>query len=302
GGTSIDHLAVAVGSSGDKTPLIFLGLMLCGFMIKSGLAPFHWWVPDAYQSAPAPISAFLAGIATKAVGVYAIVKIMIITSALYPHDTAQTLGRGVMFFGALSIVVGALAAIYQKDFKRMLAYSSISQVGYIVLAAGAGTPLAIAGAVFHLFNHATFKASLFLNSAAIEQSAGTTDMTKLGGLESRMPWTSWTAVVGAMSTAGIPPLSGFWSKVIIIAALWQANLHGYAFVAVGASILTLAYFLILQRRVFFGKTPQSMAEVKEAPLALIIAPIIFSAIMIALGICFPLIFRAFIAPAARIIL
>ena len=111
-------------------------------------------------------------------------------------------------------------ALVQKDFKRMLAYSSISQIGYIILSLGTGTALGIAGAVFHLFNHAIFKAGLFANAAAVEEVTGTRDMDRLGGLSSKMPVTGFTSLVSSLSTAGIPPLSGFWSKLVIDSALW----------------------------------------------------------------------------------
>jgi len=108
-----------------------------------------------------------------------------------------------MFTGALSIVIGAFAALGQTNFKRMLAYSSISQVGYIILALGCGTKLALAGAAFHLFNHAIFKSLLFVNAASVENRLGTVDMDKMGGLSSRMPVTGTTSVVALLSTAGI---------------------------------------------------------------------------------------------------
>ena len=295
------YLSADVISGGGRIPLatlastqmlnpavtLALGLMLCGFLVKSGVVPFHGWVPDAYQGANAPVSALLAGIVTKAAGVYAVIRIMMIIREIAPGG--NPLGQALMIFGALSILVGAFGAVFQREIKRMLAYSSISQVGYIVLAAGLGTPLALAGAIFHLFNHATFKTSLFLNSAALEESAGTTDMRKLGGLEARMPWTAWTSIVAMLSTAGIPPLSGFWSKLIIILALWQAGAHGYAVLAILASALTLAYFLILQRKVFFGKTPAQFAKTKEVCFATLTPVIILSAIMIAVGLYFPVI-------------
>ena len=140
--------------------------------------------------------------------------------------------------------VGAIAALRQKNLKRMLAFSSISQLGYIVLAAGLGTPLALIAAIFHLFNHATFKTVLFLNSASLEHSAGTSDMEKLGGMEHAMPWTSWTSVIALLSTTGIPPLSGFWSKLLIIIALWAGGAKVYAMLALLFSVVTLAYFMV----------------------------------------------------------
>ncbi|MDD2773962.1 MAG: proton-conducting transporter membrane subunit [Elusimicrobiales bacterium] len=301
GGTSFGHLAQAMSSSGagDSAVAIILGVMACGFMVKAGLVPFHGWTPDAYQSAPAPVSALLSGVVTKAAGVYALIRIALALRVIYPAHAANAVGQALMFFGALSIVIGALGAVYQRDFKRMLAFSSISQVGYIVLAAGAGTPLALAGALFHLFNHATFKTALFLNSAAVEKQTGTTDMRKLGGLEARMPWTALTSNIAILSTAGIPPLSGFWSKLIIIVALWKAGLQSYAAIAIFASVLTLAYFILMQSRVFFGKTPEHLAKVSEARAGMLLPPILLAAVMIAIGFYFPLLFSNLVEPAAK---
>ncbi|MCK5583984.1 MAG: hypothetical protein KAI33_09340, partial [Elusimicrobiales bacterium] len=160
-------------------------LILLGFLIKSGVFPFHTWVLDAYQGAYSPVSAFLAGTITKIAGVYAVIKIAMIFKFfdLKLYKISETL----MFIGAASILFGAIAAMRQKDFKRMLAYSSISQIGYIIIACGLATPLAILGAIFHMFNHAAFKTVLFLNGASLEKSLNTTNMEKMGGLEHSMP-------------------------------------------------------------------------------------------------------------------
>jgi multicomponent Na+:H+ antiporter subunit D len=302
GSPSFDALSHALRMGSTKSfPLIF-GLMICGFLIKAGVVPFHAWVPDAYQSAPSPISAYLAGIISKVAGLYVLVRISMIMGFVYPSMYQSPLGKALMFFGAASILVGAIAALTQRDFKRLLAYSSISQVGYIVLALGLGTPLAIAGAVFHLLNHAIFKSSLFFNSAALETATGTTLIPKLGGLESKMRWTSWTSVVAMLSTAGIPPLSGFWSKLIIIVALWTAGAKGYAAVALLASILTLSYFLIVQRRVFFGQAKEELKDVKEVKFAMLLPVFILTLLIIALGIFFPIIFPSIIGPSIRMLI
>jgi multicomponent Na+:H+ antiporter subunit D len=168
----------------------------------------------------------------------------------------------------------------------MLAFSSISQLGYIVLAAGLGTPLAIIAAIFHLFNHATFKTVLFLNSASLEKAAGTSDMDKLGGLEHAMPWTSWTSVIALLSTAGIPPLSGFWSKLLIIIALWAGGAKVYALLALLFGIVTLAYFMVMQKKVFFGK--KSAAAVISEVSAPMLAPVVLMCgVIVAVGLLFP---------------
>jgi len=257
-------------------------LFVVAAFIKGGLVPFHGWLPDAYSSAPLSVSVLLSGIITKTAGVYTAMRI--VTSVFGFTPMIQSL---LLFIGTVSIIFGALAALNQKDFRRMLAYSSISQMGYIIVALGCGTVYGMAGALFHLFNHAVSKSQLFVNAAAVEQETGSRDMTKLGGLASRMPVTSGTSVVALLSIAGIPPLAGFWSKLVIIIALWQSGHHNYALIAVAASTITLGYFLLLQRRMFFGKTPSELSGIKEARAGLLVPALLLSAIAIALGIAFP---------------
>ncbi len=259
-------------------------LFITGLAIKAGIVPFHGWLPDAYMSAPASVSILLAGIVTKVAGVYTIIRLV---NDVF--NNMSVINSILMAFGALSIVVGALAAIGQSDFKRVLAYSSISQIGYIILAAGIGTPLAYAGALLHFFNHATFKSLLFVNSAAVETQTGTRDINKLGGLGSKMPVTAGTSVVAFLSTTGMPPLAGFWSKLIIIVAAWTASYYIYSIIAVLASILTLAYFLILQRKVFFGKTAAGLENIKEGNIGFTLPALILAAITVILGLAFPFI-------------
>jgi multicomponent Na+:H+ antiporter subunit D len=297
GNTSFASVAAAL-RTGDKSLLakIAIGAFTCGLFIKGGLVPFHGWLPGAYSSAPASVSVLLAGIVTKVSGIYGLIRLV-----AYVFPASPSLNAVLMFVGAVSIVIGALAALKQTDMKWVFAYSSISQIGYIVLALGCGTRLAIAAAILHLFNHSIFKSLLFVNAAAVEQSTGTTEMAHLGGLGSRMPYTSATSVIGLLSTAGIPPLSGFWSKLVIIVALWQANHHSYAVLATLFSVVTLAYLLIVQRRVFFGKTAEHLLSTQEARTGVVLAAVILAVVTIAVGVLFPWIIGTFLFPPGGII-
>jgi len=297
GSMSFNALAKVMHTDGGN-PVILLSvaLLLGGFFIKCGLIPFHGWVPDAYSSAPSATSVLLAGIVTKTTGVYALIRIVTMMN-LY-STPVQTL---ILVVASLSIVVAAFAALGQSDFKRMLAYSSISQVGYIILGLGVGTELAIAGAVFHLFNHAIFKSLLFVNAATIEKQSGTRNMDTLGGVSDRMPVTGFTSVIAFLSTAGIPPLSGFWSKLVIIVAAWKAGFHWYALIAILASLLTLAYFLSMQRRVFFGKLASGLEDLKEGNPWVIIPACLLAAITIGLGLCIPWLLGSFLLPVRDIL-
>lgn len=297
GSTEFSVINSALKTSPDTFLIMFtMGIFICGLFIKAGLMPFHGWLPDAYSAAPNPVSLLLAGIVTKTVGVYTLMRITI--SVFGFNDSIKHI---LLLVGAFSVVFGALAAMGQSDFKRMLAYSSISQVGYIILGLGCGTTLGLAGAVFHLFNHSVFKSLLFLNSAAVELQTGTRDMNKMSGLASKMPLTGITSVLASLSTAGIPPLSGFWSKLVIIIALWMSGYHGYAIIAILASVVTLAYLLSMQRRVFFGVLSEDFSNIKEVGLGLLFPAVILALIIIGVGIFFPFILNIFILPVGNLI-
>jgi multicomponent Na+:H+ antiporter subunit D len=279
---NLDFLTIKDTSS-KILSIIGLSIIIVGFLIKSGIVPFHFWTPDVYQGSYSPISAFLAGIITKTGGIYAIVKI---ASLITNSSLNYYLSKILLVSGLLSVIIGAFLAMIQKDFKRILAYSSISQMGYIILAAATFTPLGIIAALFHIINHATFKTVLFLNSASVEKQTQTTSIDELKGLEHKMPVTSWTSIIAMMATAGIPPLSGFWSKLLVIVALWKSGNTFYAVTALIASILTLAYFVNLQKKVFFGKLPEKFDTLKEAKAQLLIPVVIISAIIIFSGLFF----------------
>jgi multicomponent Na+:H+ antiporter subunit D len=236
-------------------------LFIMGFGLKAALVPFHAWLPDAHQSAPAPVSAMLSGVLIKALGFYTICRIFYNVIGTTP----DILGI-FMFLGAVSMVIGGLLAIGQWDIKRLLACSSISQMGFIFLGIGLGTPLGILGAVFHVFNHSVVKSLLFLNAGAVEYATGTRDLRKLGGLAHKMPVTGTTQFIGAMSVSGVPPFSGFWSKLLIIIAAVQAGRIGYAFWAVVASLLTLVALMKVVRYGFQGPLKPELAHIKEVPI------------------------------------
>ena len=269
---------------------------LMGFGLKAALIPFHAWLPDAHPSAPAPISAVLSGLLIKVSGVYAMTRIFLNVFGLTP-----ALSTVLMSLGALSMVVAAFLALGQKDMKRMLAYSSISQVGYVVLGIGIGTPLGIAGGLFHLFNHALAKGLLFLTSGSVQQATGTRNLDEMGGLAKRMPITAATNLVGALSIAGVPPLNGFWSKLIIIIALIQSGHPVFAVIAVLTSVLTLWYYLLMQRKAFFGKLNAKWAAVKEAPFWMTAATVFLALLCVGIGILFSSTVTTWIQPAADVL-
>ena len=234
--------------SSDSLVLFSFVLLLVGFFIKAAIVPFHSWLPDAHPSAPAPISAMLSGVVIKAVGVYAITRLTYNVFGFNDLIMYILIGGGV-----LSMMIGVVMALIQWDFKRLLAYHSISQIGYVMLGIGLGTPLGIVGGLFHLLNHSVFKALLFLDSGSVEYETGTRDLNRMGLLAKKMPVTHFSTLVASLSISGIPPFNGFWSKLIIILACVQAGRPGFALWAVLGSILTLSSFSKVMRYGFYGK-------------------------------------------------
>lgn len=279
---------------GNITLLVSV-LFIMGFGLKAALVPFHAWLPDAHPSAPAPISAMLSGLLIKSLGVYALCRIFFNVIGI-----TETVLQVLMFLGALSMVVGVFLAIGQWDLKRLLAYHSISQIGYVVLGIGLGTPLGIVGGLFHLFNHSIFKSLLFLNSGAIEYATGTRDLKKMGGLSANMPVTGATTLTASMSIAGIPPFNGFWSKLIIIMAAVEAHRYGYAVWAVLASVLTLASFTKVMKYAFMGKRNPQWTRVKDSPRFMKLSMCLFALICL-LGGCLllPRVKNLLLRPAAE---
>lgn len=289
-----------IAERGSSPPLLFIGvLFLTGFGLKAALMPFHAWLPDAHPSAPAPISAMLSGVVIKVLGVYGLVRIFfnVIGVNTLPHFLTL-----LTIIGTLSMVVGSFLALGQKDLKRLLAYSSISQIGYVIFALGLGTPLGILGGLFHLLNHSAFKSLLFLNSGAVVFSTENRNMQKLGGLSQRMGITGTTSLIGSLSISGIPPLGGFWSKLIIIFAAIQSHRFILATVAILVSIITLAYYLKVQRLVFFGQLREQYQKIKEVPILMCISMIILALFSLGLGILLIPHFRSSILePAVNVV-
>ncbi|MBN1309204.1 MAG: hypothetical protein JXA18_14870 [Chitinispirillaceae bacterium] len=267
-----DMALVVSEKSGSKLIGFVSVLFLVGFGLKGALFPFHWWLPDAHPSAPAPISAMLSGLLIKALGVYALIRVF------FSVLGATAFLPVAMVLGTMSMVIGVFLAVGQWDFKRLLAYHSISQVGYIMLGIGLGTPLGILGGLFHLFNHSMFKSLLFLNSGAVDYATGSRNLKELGGLRERMPVSASTSMVASMSIAGLPPFNGFWSKLIIIIACVDAGHPVYAAWAVVASIMTLASFMKVQKYVFFGELKEKFNAIKEVPFAMQFSMVFLAAI------------------------
>jgi len=284
GTVNMAHLATKISGAGSAGPvhsvvMLCLMLLIAGFGLKAAIVPFHAWLPDAHPSAPAPISAMLSGVLIKAIGVYALVRVVFNVFGLQP-----AVSYSLMVLGTLSMVVGVFMALQQWDYKRLLAYHSISQIGYVVLGLGLGTPLGILGGLFHLANHAVFKSLLFLTAGAVEHNTGTRDLKEMGGLHMKMPTTGATSLIASVSIAGIPPFNGFFSKFIIIIACVQAGRYGFAAWAVLVSIMTLASFMKVQKFAFFGKLKESFAKLREVPVTMQASMIFLAVLCLAMSL------------------
>lgn len=286
GDTSFAAVSAYIQGHAGEHPTMLMGALVlytAAIAIKSGAVPFHSWVPDAHSSAPSPVSVVLAGIVIKVSGVYTMMRLY---RDVFAYDSR--IASVMLVLGLASVIVGALGALGQTDIKRMLAFSSVSQIGYIVLGAATGSPIGFVGAMMHFFNHATFKSLLFVDAAAILHETHTRNMDEMGGLAERMPLTGLTSVIGLLSMAGIPPLSGFWSKLLIIIALWQVS-SPVALAALLASVLTLTYFLVLQKKVFYGKLNPKLAGARECRGRLRFVQVALAAVNVLAGLAFPVV-------------
>ena len=195
------------------------------------------------------------------------------------------------------MIGGAFLAIGQWDFKRLLAYSSISQLGYVVLGVGLGglivarggnlawASLAILGGLFHLINHAVYKSLLFLTSGSVEMSTGTREMRQMGGLAEKMPLTRASCTIASAAIVGVPPFSGFWSKLILVIAAIQAHFYWIAAVIVFVSLCTLIMYLKVQRYVFLGELPENLQQTEEKTgLSGIIAMVFLACLCLLMGL------------------
>ena len=279
-----------------EAPIILTGvLFLVGFGLKGAMMPFHAWLPDAHPSAPAPISAMLSGVLIKAIGIYTLVRIMFNVIGVIPMFSTI-----MLYISAISMTAGAFLAFAQWDFKRLLAYSSISQMGYVMLGIWLMTPLGILGGLFHMLNHSVFKSLLFLNSGAVVYGAGSRQLKRLGGLNQKMPVTSSTSLIASLSIAGIPPFNGFWSKLIIIMACIQSRHFFLAGLAVVVSVMTLVYYLKVQRYAFWGELQETLKDIREVPFAMCFSMILLAFLCTIMGaLLLPGVKELFIDPAVN---
>jgi len=288
GTLTISEIAPLIASASPGYILFILIFFFITFGIKNAVLPFHTWLPPAHSEAPSPFSAVLSGVLIK-MGVYGFLLIMYVLIGL---NKFLTLGEGLLSFhyilsilGAITIVIPTFIAMLQNDAKRLLAWHSIGQVGYMILAIAFGTNLSIAGGIFHFFNHAIFKALLFMVVGAVEyRTKGIRDLNSLGGLIKKMPITFIAALVGACGLIGVPLTNGFVSKWLIYKTL---ILEGAPFLAFAALIGTWGTILSVYKflhNMFLGQLPEKYKGIKEAPFSMKLPMLILSFAILLFGI------------------
>ena len=253
--------AVEAGELSSGVMTLSAILIFLGAMGKSAQFPLHVWLPDAMEG-PTPVSALIHAATMVVAGVYLVARMLPL------FEAAPAVSELVIAIGLITAVMGATMALSSTDLKRVLAYSTVSQIGFMMLALGHG---ALAAAMFHLATHALFKALLFLGAGNVLHAVGEhsdVDIRRLGGLRSRMPVTSIVFVIAALALSGIPPLSGFWSKDEILQGIWKDGNPATLVITIGAFFLSALYMTRLCWLVFFGKLKPENEAAHEAPLVM----------------------------------
>ena len=296
------QLSAMIPGNLNLATTVAYALLFIGFCTKAFLVPFHPLAADAHGAAPAPVSVLISGVLTKS-GLYGIIRL---TYILFRTMNLGTVQFWLVFLGSVSMFVCVTMALAQHDFKRLLAFHSISQIGYVLTAAGLATALGVSAGLYHAMNHTLFKGLLFLCAGAVLHETGTTDLDKLGGLSKKMPHTTVLFLVGAFSISGIPPFNGFASKWLIYQAAYQKGVEsgniGFLLVTICClvtSTLTLASFVKVTQSVFFGQLPKEYENVREVSFGMRLAMGLLALLCIVTGL-FPGLVTTFLTePAAR---
>lgn len=256
-------------------------LLMIGAIAKAGSMPFHTWIPDAATDAPLPFMAIFPGALEKLVGIYFLTRISLDMFKLEPGSWVSIV---LMVIGAVTILFAVMMALIQKNYKRLLSYHAISQVGYMILGIGTLVPAGIVGGLFHMINNALYKSCLFLTGGAVEKQTGTTDLEKLGGLARKMPVTFACFFIAAVSISGVPPFNGFFSKELIYDGALERGRIFYMAALLG-SFLTAASFLKLGHAAYIGKASSKEAgDAKEAAWPMLIPMIFISGACVVFGV------------------
>jgi multicomponent Na+:H+ antiporter subunit D len=269
------------GACNKGLATVLLIFFIFGFA-KAGIMPFHGWLPAA-MVAPTPVSALLHAVAVVKVGVFSIVRIL--TGVFGTELLGQfDLGVVVCAIASVTIIVASLIALSQDNLKRMLAFSTIGQLSYIILGVGLLSPKGVTGGMLHIAMHAFGKITLFFCAGAIFVATGKRNISEMVGIGRRMPWTMGAFFVGSLSIIGLPPTGGFLSKWYLVLGTLEANQITFLFVLLGSSLLNAAYFMPVVYRAFFPPPGTAMFEnrIQEAPIFCVSPPVITAFISVIL--------------------
>jgi multicomponent Na+:H+ antiporter subunit D len=284
GSLNMLDLAVRLDPLADsRTVQAAFAFTVVGVSLKLALFPLHLWLPNAYAYAPSIASAFLAATATK-VAVYVMLRFFFTIFGMEFSFYVMPLGIVLMVLALLAIFAGSAVAIYQNNVKRLLAYSSVAQIGYMILGISFGSQNGLTAAILHLFNHAMMKGALFLALAALFYRLGGVNVDHFRGLGKTMPWTMMAIVIGGLSLIGVPLTVGFVSKWYLVLAALEKGLWPVAMLVLVGSLLAVIYVWKLVEAAYFQSPAGEAANVREAPLGLLIPTWILVAANIYFGI------------------
>jgi len=255
--------------AGTRTVHTAFAFLVAGLGLKLALFPLHLWLPNAYTYAPSAVSAFIAATATK-VAVYVMIRVLFTVFGADYSFGSMPLQPILIALSLVGIVVMSLMALNQNDAKRLLAYSSVAQIGYMVIGFSLATTAGLTAALTHVFNHALMKGTLFLALGAVAYRIGTTLIRELDGLGRLMPWTLSAFALGGLSLIGVPLTAGFISKWYLIVAALELGWWWLAAIVLLTSLIAVMYVWRIVEAAWFRDPPAHRQDVKEAPLALLV--------------------------------
>ena len=287
------YLSASLNAMPNTWLYLALTMIVVGFGITASIAPFHTWLPDAHAAAPSPISALLSGVVIKS-GAYALVRCLFLL-----FSPEQFVWQSVVaIFAILTMFIGNFMALLQKDIKRLLAFSSVVNMGYIIFGLSIGTEQGLTGSIFHILNHAIMKALLFLCAGSFIYRTETRNIDKLTGIGRKMPITATVFAIGALATAGFPSLNGFMSEIMIIIAGIDAKLYIPSALMLLNILFSVAYFLLVIHTLIIKRPTREHEEVKESPKSMLAIMIILAILCITIGV-YPAPFINFANAAAK---
>ena len=303
---NLAEISLKLNLEQEMSPVLIVAfsLMMVGYAVKSFMVPCHTWPTEAHMAAPSSISMILSGVMSKT-GVYAIIRLVFMIFGL---ATNKPVGYLILVWGLITMVIGVSMALLQHDFKRLLAFHSVSQIGYIITALGMAIiensevgAMVLIGGIYHMINHAVFKGLLFLVAGAVLYVTGTTDLDSVSGLGKKMPFTMAMFLFGAAAISGIPPFNGFASKWIIYEAGFNGGLGIASIIAIVVSALTLASFIKVGHSIFFGPQKNKYKNIQDVPVTMKISMGILSILTLILGLIPKIVVENLLMPVIRAI-